>query len=273
MLNSGDMKLTPEHLVVKERFARQIADDLRGHLNLYRQRFDKILDTDNARELSDDYNRSKESRSQYGSAVQEPAGNLVWLLYLLMLNTESPRGSGRVLVMAGGAGAGKTSTVRMLLRQAYEAAEVIYDTTMADLPQAVEKVEAALSSGKEVTILYIHRTIESAVRGVVRRALEHGRTVPLSVLAGDHFDAQRTVIELARKYQDNPRVEIQIIDNSADFGEARFESLDFLKKRLYKKMEAVKKRALRAARVELRALRRKGLEVPGYIYEAIVEEK
>lgn len=267
------MMLTPEQLAVREKFARQIADNLQGYLDLYRRRFDKILDTDNARELSDDYSQSKENRASYGSAVHEPAGNLVWLLYLLMLKEESPGGSRRVLMMAGGAGSGKTSTVRKLLQEAYDVAQVIYDTTMADLPQAIEKVEAALQAGKEVTILYIHRTIERAVQGVVKRAVEHGRTVPLSVLAANHFGAQRTAIELARRYQDHPRVEIQIIDNSAHFWAAHFESLDFLKKRLYKKVEAVKKRALRAARGEFRALKREGLEIPRYIYEAIVEEK
>jgi hypothetical protein len=267
------MKLTPEQLVVREKFARQIAGNPQSYFDRYRARFDKILDTDNARELSEDYGRSKESRARYGSAVHGPAGDLVWRLYLAMLAEEDPRESRSVLITAGGAGSGKTSTVRVLLQKAYDSARVIYDTTLADLPQAIEKVEAALLAGRQVTIIYIHRPIDKAARGVVRRALEQGRTTPLSAVADNHFDAQRTVLELARRYKSDPRVEIQVINNGGDFEEASLGSLDFLRKRLYKKREAVRKRAARAARVEFRSLKRRGVEVPEYIYEAIIEEK
>jgi hypothetical protein len=267
------MALTQEQAAVRLKFAAEVEADSGGYLELYRQKFGKVLDTDNARELSADYARSAESRARLSGSVHETAGTLVWRLWLEMLAEPDPAGLNRVLITAGGAGAGKTSTVTRLSRDAYDAAQIIYDTTLADLPSAVEKIEAALAAGKSVTVAYIHRPIEMAVRGVIQRATATGRTVPLTVLADNHFDAQRSVREIAARYEENPLVEVIIINNSGMLEEASFARLDFLLKRFYKKRTAVRRRAARAARAEFRRLLRAGREAPQYVYEGILEEE
>ncbi len=267
------MRLSREQTAVQVKFAREVAHDPAHYFGLYRERFGKILDTDNARELSEDYARSPEARARFGNAVHEVASTLVRQIFFDTLAAERPMKRGRVLITAGGAGSGKISMVTALARNAFDAAQLIYDTTLANPASAVEKVEAALDSGYLVTIIYIHRPIELAVRGVVGRALENGRCVPLSVMADNHFDAQRTLLQLARRYAHTHRVEFQVIDNGGELTQARFVGLDFLSRRLYKKRGAVKRRALRAARAAFRNLKRRESKIPEYVYGAIFQEE
>jgi type II secretory pathway predicted ATPase ExeA len=264
------MRLTPEQLKIKKKFTRQIESNAEHFLAEYRRLFDKLLDTDNARELSPDYSHSKQSRSLLGSAVHQPAGNLIWMIWKRMLGEVDPTRGNHVLIMAGGAGSGKTSTARTLLREAYDSAQIIYDTTLSNLKDSIEKVEAALNAGKSVTILYIHRPIENAVQGMLKRALETGRVVPLKVMSDNHFDAQRTLFNLYDRYSN--QVEIQIIDNSGDRFNPKFVTLDFLKKRRYKRREAVRERARRTFERECRKRRGTSDEIPEYVREAITRE-
>ncbi|MFL6256262.1 MAG: zeta toxin family protein [Pyrinomonadaceae bacterium] len=266
------MSLSPEQTSVQVKFAGEVAGDPALYFRLYREKFGKILDTDNARELSEDYARSPADRARFGGAVHEVAGTLVWQLFLDTLAAGRATGPTRVIITGGGAGSGKTSMVTGLARNAFDSAQIIYDTTLADLPSAVEKVKAARAAGNVVTLIYVHRPIELAARGVIERAVESGRCVPLRVVADNHFDAQRTMLQLARRYEGSRRVEIQVIDNGGDLTQARFVGLDFLVRRFYKKREAVRRRALRAARAALRDLRRQGQAIPEYVYEAILEE-
>jgi hypothetical protein len=264
------MKLTPQQLKVNQKFTKEIESNTQYYLAEYRRLFDKLLDTDNARELSPDYNHSNQSRALFGSAVHEPAGNLVWMLWNKMLEEVDPTGGNQVLIMAGGAGSGKTSTAKTLMREAYDQAQIIYDTTLSNLNDAIGKIQAALVAGKRVTILYIHRPIENAVQGMLKRALDTGRVLPLRIMADNHFDAQKTLLKIFDKYRD--QVEIQVIDNSGDRSNPKFVSLDFLKKRRYKKREAVRKRATRAFEMEYKQRKGSADEVPSYIYEAITKE-
>jgi Cdc6-like AAA superfamily ATPase len=141
-----------------------------------------------SRELSEDYSHSKDSRARLAVAVHEPASALIKTLWTEMLAERDPSGRNEVLITAGGAGSGKTATVEILGREVRDAAQIVYDTTLADYNSAIKKVEAAIAAGKRVTIFYIHRPIEKAVQGVLERAMRIGRTVPLKVLANDHFE-------------------------------------------------------------------------------------
>ncbi|HLK59583.1 MAG TPA: hypothetical protein VKU00_23685 [Chthonomonadaceae bacterium] len=67
-----------------------------------------------------------------------------------------------------------------------------------------------------MVIIYVYRPFEAAVRGVIHRAVETGRTVPLNVLAADHVNAPQTVLRLAQEHVGNERMQVFLIDNSSE---------------------------------------------------------
>ena len=73
------------------------------------------------------------------------------------------------------------------------------------------------------------------VQGALKRAASQaekfgtGRTVPLKEHLKTHVGAAKTVQALAEKYKDDPRVRIDIIDNTKGKGKASLASMDFIK--------------------------------------------
>jgi len=147
---------------------------------------------------------------------------------------EKTPGEDAVLFLAGGGGSGKTrATEAPGVKEYKDKAQIIFDTTMASTESAIRKIDEALMAGKRVAIIYIHRPIEKAIRGVVERTVKDGRVVPVDVLAHDHFNAQKTIIELERRYRGNKAVYIDVLDNSRDGQPAERVSVDFIKANRY----------------------------------------
>lgn len=225
--------LTPTERRLEARFVEQLQRDLPATLRDYRFRNGRILDTDLARGLSEDWNRTNESRARYTSAVHNPASALINALFHQMLTESKESNRDIVLFMAGGGGAGKTTAVTNVAASLLDRAHLVYDTTLSRYEPAHEKITAALSADWTVVIVYVHRPFEAAVRGVIHRAVETGRTVPLNVLAADHVNAPLTVLRLAQEYPGDERVQVFVIDNSSeDVRYARVlagtDALDFL---------------------------------------------
>ncbi len=72
--------LTPAKRRIEQQFAAQLQQDLAASLRAYRCRNGRILDTDLARALSEDWNRSNQSRARYTSAVHNPVSALIHAL-------------------------------------------------------------------------------------------------------------------------------------------------------------------------------------------------
>jgi hypothetical protein len=263
-------KLTPDQRAVEARFAAQIEADPEYFFSKYLTDYGEVLNTDNARELSADYNESHRSRAEHAASVQEPAGAIVKELWKRLLQQDDPEGNNVVLFLAGGGGSGKTrATESPGVKEFKDEAQIIYDTTMANTSSSIRKVEEALDAGKSVAVLYIHRPVELAVRGVIQRAVSEGRVVPAEVLAHDHFYAQETFLELADRYRDEAGVLLAVLDNSKDGLPAEETSIDFIRQNRYDSVAGVQRRIEEVIDDEYE--RRKGTKsaLPDYAYQAL----
>jgi methylmalonyl-CoA mutase cobalamin-binding subunit len=61
---------------------------------------------------------------------------------------------------------------------------------------------------------YVHTPIEKAVEQAVDRAVKDGRTLPISVLAEGHYDAQAAFRSLLRQHAINADVDLAVLDNT-----------------------------------------------------------
>jgi hypothetical protein len=85
----------------------------------------------------------------------------------------------------------------------------------------VGKIEQALAAGKQAKILYTYRhPVDALVNGALTRAARmereqgSGRTVPLTEHAKTHVGSLKVIRDLAQRYADDPRVSIDVVDNS-----------------------------------------------------------
>lgn len=223
--------LSPEDHAIQERFAQQVEGNVDKQIDDYAKLPEsdggKILNTDIARELSPDYAKDR-SKS---AAVHEPASALVKEIYKRKL-AEAPREGqdAHVVFSAGGTGAGKTTSLRLLEKvdPTVARAQIVYDTNMNGLQSSVKKIEQALAADKSVTILYTYRhPVEAFTQGMLGRAARmegergSGRTVPLIEHAKTHVGSLKVIRDLAQRYAEDPRVVIRTYDNSLGRGRAR----------------------------------------------------
>lgn len=239
-----DESLSLEDRAIESRLAARVTDDYEGaaadYAGLQDSMGGKVLNTDIARELSPDYlaDRTK------SAAVHEPASYFIKRMYEQKLDDMEP--GGRVMFTSGGTGAGKTTAISSLphVQAMFDDAAIVYDTNMNKLTSAVKKIEQALDAGAQVQIVHVQRdAVEALVKGALPRAANQakkfgtGRTVPLSAHADTHRGAAEVIQQLAEKYKDDPRVFIQVLDNTRGKGGARPADLDFVRQFDYNDME------------------------------------
>lgn len=222
--------LTPEQRAIETRFAEQIATDYAAAVERYNAREDaqggKVLNTDVAREVSDDYLRD---RTQ-AAAVHEPASWLIKRLYEQKLADPPKPGEYPVVTFtAGGTGAGKTSGIKVVpdAKLLTDRAQIVYDTNMNTLGSAVKKIDQALEAGKIVRIIYVWRDpVDALVNGALPRAMRQaaefgsGRTVPIVEHIKTHVGARQVIAQIAARYAGDSRVSVMVIDNSRGAGKA-----------------------------------------------------
>jgi hypothetical protein len=205
--------LTAEQSAVEKALATRLAqpDAIEAYAGLPGTLGGKLLNVDEARELAPEYAADKAGKTKHTLSTQRPAGAFVEQRLADMLAAPA---EGPVLFMAGGGGSGKTTVSSSLLPGVVAEAEIILDSVFASVEKSAARVEAALASGRDVAIAYVHRdALEAARDGVAGRFELTGRWVPAAVLAGDHVNAQQTLLELAERYKDDERVTIQVFEN------------------------------------------------------------
>lgn len=161
--------------------------------------------------------------AENSSNYHEPASALAKVKYDQLLNDENNQGK-PVLIMAGGSGAGKTSSLRSVLQgqgNSLNDYAAIIDTNSNKMQSADGKIQQALNTGHPVDVIYVYREpIDAFQNGVIPRAAKIGRVVPVQAHLDTHLGSQDVVRQLAQKYAGNYAVDIQAIDNSRGAGNA-----------------------------------------------------
>jgi hypothetical protein len=207
--------LSPEEQAVQERSIRLLKSDQERLIADYRGRFGVTVGTDLAREMFPEYTGSIESRLKYAVAVQKPAAYLADQVFEQIVSEDTP---GAAFFTAGGTGAGKTAaTTSELMNRA----GVVYDSNFNSEKSAFLKVDAALSAGRSVVILFVHRhPIEAYLKGVIPRATREGRTVSIEGHLRMHSDSVKVVRKALKRYAQNPQVGIVVLNNTGHEVEA-----------------------------------------------------
>jgi hypothetical protein len=234
--------LSREQREVEARFAAYLEARTDEAIARYVERYGKEINTDNVRELSSDYApggmdaedlATVAARTRWGDAVHEPASALTREIYRRALRKEpAPDRRKQVVFTAGGAGVGKTTSIRKLadLSHAVEAAEIVYDTILSSFRSSVERIAQALDAGRMVSIVFIYRDpIDSFVGGMLPRAKSMGRTLPLEIFLNSHVGSIEALPKIAENYKDDRRVSIAVIDNSRGVENATAADLRFAK--------------------------------------------
>lgn len=227
---------------VEARFAAYLESHTDEAIAIYREKYGKEINTDNARELSRDYApggmdaedpATRAARAQWSAAVHEPSSAFTKEIFRRELKKPAaPKERNQVVFTAGGAGVGKTTSIHQVagLERAVAASQIVYDTTLSSFRSSQERIAQALEAGKEVSIIYVYRDpIESFVGGALPRAEKNGRTLPLGAYIETHLGAPEVLLKIADLYKDDKRLEIAVIDNSRGRGEASLSDLNFVR--------------------------------------------
>ncbi len=183
----------------------------------------RLLDVDIARELILEYVKDRSQSHRF----QDEVSAFIKKRYAELLGQPVAEGrEARVILTAGGSGAGKSTARKTALDGLSEKADIIYDGTMAKVESSLEKIDQALASGRRVSVVYVHRDpIDSWVNGVFPRAEAQGRAVPLDFHHDSHLNSRPTVETLMDIYKDAHYVEFRALDNSRGLGKAKEISL------------------------------------------------
>ena len=145
-----------------------------------------------------------------------------------------------VMFTAGEPEVGKTTALGNIdtISGVRDKAKIIYDTDMSTYGSAKQKIDQALQTGHQVSIIYVNRdSIDSLVNGTLPKAIKTGRTVPITEHLIPHVGSLATTKQLSTTYKDNPNVVIRVIDNTHGRGSAREAGIDSLNNISYSKAE------------------------------------
>lgn len=235
----NEFLVDPNHKRIEKEFGKKLNKGFEFARGQYQAQFGNVLNTDNARELSDDY---KKDRS-LSMAVHEPASALIKKFYSMLLKEPTPKGKqNKVLFSAGGTGVGKSTGINEHGATKKEAtkAHIVYDTNMNGFAGAKDKIDRALAVGKRVSIVHTFREpFDAFVNGAIPRAIRmekemgSGRTVPIGSHVNTHIGSNEAIPKLKEHYKDNPNVKIRVIDNSRGKGNSAMVPIEFLQGKTY----------------------------------------
>ncbi|RYD49225.1 MAG: hypothetical protein EOP85_02030, partial [Verrucomicrobiaceae bacterium] len=172
----------------------------------------RIVNTDDFRPLIPGYN---EADPLTRDTAFHPTASAITTRVLERMLAEPPV-TGKVLVLAGGGGSGKSTALRVFSPEA----DLIFDTTFS-YPEYVDELRRKIhTSGRKIEVLYVHRRFPLAFKNIVRRYIDarenHAgdspRIVPLSVAASAHIGAQEVALGLKE-------TEITIMDNNGSLSD------------------------------------------------------
>lgn len=249
------MRLSKEELeAIEKDFARQFERNPEKMIAQYRATFGNYLCNDNALELCSAYKDASNEQKRMiagSSSIRQTAGGVVYGTLDQMLKESPPAGAENIVTfVAGGAGSGKThfikehSTVSEIIKQT---SHIVFEVVLSFEEMNIERT---LNAGKDALMLYIHRPIEAAALGALKRAEDIGRIPTFDYLCDGHFASQQRMQRFTQMYKEHNGVIVAVGDNTGK--EPRIiepgtaQTLEFLKINAYKDSREVRDRAFKA---------------------------
>ena len=175
-----------------------------------------IIGADEAKEYVPGYSDNREINDQ----VSEAAGKIVDAAYAKKLETSKGEGNNTMLMMAGGTGVGKGTTLRGMGKEKSDY-PIIFDTNLSDKGNAITRIDQALEAGYKVAIKVVSapvdRAYDRALDRTERQVQELGSGRPVSAhghIAAhhNHYDA---TLAVAEHYKNNDSVRfVTGVDNA-----------------------------------------------------------
>ena len=221
--------LGPEEQAVQERSIALLKSAKERLVSEYRAKFGVLVGTDLARELFPEYTVNVSSRLQFAAAVQRAAAGLADLVFEQIVSESS---HGLALFTGGGTGAGKTTSIMRngAATAAFHGAAVVFDGNFNSFKPSKSKLEFVLSQKCRAVVVFVHRhPVAAYIKGVIPRALEQGRTVPIHAHLRMHKDSIETFLKIQRQYVDNPNVSFIVLNNTGHEQESFPATVDYLK--------------------------------------------
>ncbi|MFN0011094.1 MAG: hypothetical protein ACKVS8_05555 [Phycisphaerales bacterium] len=192
----ADDSLAADQRGVFKRLAAVLAGPQADH------RYNRLREADGGRIVSVDVARLLapefvpwDGRLRHTPSTANPAGAYAHDRLLRELASRRQH-QGRLLITAGGAGSGKTSSLRGQGR----IVDLIFDNQFKNLHRAREVLHAAISHRWEVRVVYVHRPFRDVVRAVIERSQRTGRWNALAGLGSAHRQAQATIVQLRSEF-------------------------------------------------------------------------
>ena len=233
-----------------EQFGQYVKANKEAAVQQYIKDYGHHLDLDEARRYCGAFAESKAGALKYTQATHVPAGELIGAVYEHVLKTPAGPGTQNRIVFGGGAGgSGKSSALfnNPLMEEFIGKAHARYDTTLAG-SHGLDRIDHALSAGKNVDIFFVARDPYEAIVSTFSRAETSGRIVPLDALVGMHKSAHQNIRQAFVKYAGDSRVRIFIVDNT-QMGRTRVADVSLLDKADFTKL---RERALTTLEQEYR---------------------
>lgn len=204
--------LNPQQAEVRDRLGALLSDVERAdaaYAALPETEGGRVVSTDAARLLAPEFAGSVEGRLLHTPSTSEPTGRFTRGYLLRALDRfKPPDRPGRLYMTAGGAGSGKSTSIRYALRHG---ADLVYDNQMRNPDEAERAIRAALDRGWHVSVNFVDTPLPEVLRRVIGRSRE-GRWNSLPDLLEAHRQARAAIAEVGRRFTNEPRVEFAIID-------------------------------------------------------------
>lgn len=205
---------------IEAKFYNQIDKNTSKLIKNYELINGNVIDPDKVKELNSEYRKDR----SLVAAVHEPSSYLSKQMLTKKLNDKRIAGDLEPTIFtAGGSGSGKSATMPLALKTLGAAEDgLVYDSVLSSVKSATSKINEALASTEgNVAIVYTNTPITTAL---AQNALRP-RAVSIDVLSEAHIGASNTIRELSVIYKNNPRVNIEVINNFGKLNEVALGSI------------------------------------------------